>query len=161
MLNAEKHKKEILEITEEGYNFAVSKDRQNIVRCTVDFTCENCIFGEESDCCYSLARMKWLLSEYKEPIKLTRLEYEILKWLDKEGYKYIVRDSSDNLEAHDSTPKKVFSNYNGWVSKNEFKTLSPFAELFQFVQWEDEEPALIKQVLKNCEVADDDERREL
>lgn len=55
MLNAEKYKKEILEITEEGYNFAVSKDRQNIVRCTVDFTCENCIFGEESDCCYSLA----------------------------------------------------------------------------------------------------------
>lgn len=31
MLNAEKYKKEILEITEKGYYFAVSKDKQNIV----------------------------------------------------------------------------------------------------------------------------------
>lgn len=152
MLNAEKHKEEILKITEEGYNFAVSKDRQNIVRCTVDFTCENCIFGEESDCCYSLARMKWLLSEYKEPIKLTRLEFEILKWLDKGGYKFIVRSPSDNLMAHDSIPKKVL---NGWISENRYKTLTSFYELFQFIQWHDKEPTSIQDVLRNCEVADD------
>ena len=152
MLNAEKYKKEILEITEEGYNFAVSKDRQNIVRCTVDFTCENCIFGEESDCCYSLARMKWLLSEYKEPIKLTRLEFEILKWLDKGGYKFIVRSPSDNLMAHDSIPKKVL---NGWISENRYKTLTSFIELFQFIQWHDKEPTSIQDVLRNCEVTDE------
>lgn len=160
MLNAEKYKKEILKIVEEGYYFAISKDRQNIVGRCDGIECKNCIFDDD-ECAYNLSRMKWLLSEYKEPIKLTRLEFEILKWLDKEGYKYIVRDSSDNLEAHDSTPKKVFSNYNGWISKNEFKTLSPFNELFHFIKWEDEEPALIKQVLKNCEVTDDDGRREI
>ena len=45
MLNAEKYKKEILKIVEEGYYFAVSKDRQNIVRSCAGFTCENCIFN--------------------------------------------------------------------------------------------------------------------
>jgi len=153
MLNAEKYKKEILKITEEGYyNFAVSKDRQNIVRCTVDFACENCIFGGENDCGYSIARIKWLLSEYKEPIKLTRLEFEILKWLDKGGYKFIVRSPSDNLMAHDSIPKKVL---NGWISENRYKTLTSFIELFQFIQWHDKEPTSIQEVLENCEVKED------
>lgn len=153
MLNAEKYKKEILKITEEDYyNFAVSKDRQNIVRCTVDFACENCIFGEENDCGYSIARIKWLLSEYKEPIKLTRLEFEILKWLDKGGYKFIVRTPSGNLVAHDSIPKKVL---NGWVSENEYKTLTSFNELLHFIKGEDEEPASIQEIFRNCEVTDE------
>ena len=158
MLNAEKYKKEILKIVEEGYYFAVSKDRQYIVRSCAGFTCENCIFNGDNNCCYNLSRMKWLLSEYKESIKLTRLEFEILKWLDKEGYKFIVRSPSDNLMAHDSIPKKVL---NGWISENRYKTLTSFNELLHFIKWEDEEPTSIKQVLKNCEVADDDERREL
>ena len=149
MLNAEKYRSQVLDIIEEGRQFAVSKDRQNIVRCTVDFSCGNCIFGGENDCGYSLARMKWLLSEYKEPIKLTRLEYEILKWLDKGGYKFIVRSPSDNLMAHDSIPKKVL---NGWISENRYKTLTSFNDLLHFIKYEDEEPTSIKQVLKNCEV---------
>lgn len=154
MLNAEKYKKEILEITEKGHHFAVIKDRKNIVGTCDGIGCEKCIFKHYYIC--DFLRMKWLLSEYKEPIKPTRLEFEILKWLDKEGYKYIVRDSSDNLEAHDSTPKKVFSNYNGWISKNEFKTLSAFNELLHFIKWEDEEATSIKEILENCEVMDDD-----
>lgn len=49
----------------------------------------------------------------------------------------------------------LYSFYNGWVSKNEFKTLSSFNELLQFIKWEDEEPASIQEILRNCEVADD------
>lgn len=157
MLNAEKYKKEILEITEKGYYFAVSKDKQNIVGRCDGIECKNCIFDDD-ECAYNLSRMKWLLSEYKEPIKLTRLEFEILKWLDKGGYKFIVRSPSDNLMAHDSIPKKVL---NGWISENRYKTLTSFNDLLHFIKYEDEEPTSIKQVLKNCEVADDDERREL
>ena len=93
---------------------------------------------------------KW--SKEHQPLKLTRLEFEILKWLDKEGYKYIVRSPSDNLMAHDSIPKKVL---NGWISENRYKTLTSFIELFQFIQWHDKEPTSIQDVLRNCEVADD------
>ena len=156
MLNAEKYRSQVLDIIEEGRQFAVSKDRQNIVRCTVDFSCGNCIFGGENDCGYSLARMKWLLSEYKEPIKLTRLEFEILKWLDKEDYKFIVRNPGGNLMIYYDTPEKDVS---FWFYDSGCKILSGFNELFQFVQWEDIEPTSIQDVLKNCEVEDDTDKR--
>lgn len=152
MLNAEKHKKEILDITEEGYNFAVSKDRQNIVKGCNGNECENCIFDDNYYGC-DFSRTKWLLSEYKENIKLTRLEFEMLKWLEKEGYKFIIRNPNDNPMAYDSKPEKVL---HGWVHGNRYKLLSSFDELFQFVRREDEEPTSIQDVLKNCEVMDDD-----
>lgn len=160
MLNAEKYRSQILDIIEGGHPFAVGKDKQNIVRSCAGISCETCIFNEEEKYGYGCdyLRIRWLLSEYKEPIKLTRLEFEILKWLDKGGYKFITRSRSNNLIAHDSTPKKVL---NGWFSESRYKYLSPFDELLCFVKWEDEEPISIKQVLRNCEVADDDERREL
>lgn len=151
MLNAEKHKKEILDITKAGYYFAISKDRQNIVRSCNDIKCENCIFYNGNDCC-NFQCMKWLLSEYKEPIKLTRLEFEILKWLDKGGYKFIVRSPSDNLMAHDSIPKKVL---NGWISENRYKTLTSFNDLLHFIKYEDKEATAIQEVLENCEVVDE------
>lgn len=160
MLNAEKNKEKILDITEGGYYFAVSKDRQNIARNCDGIECEDCVFGEDDDCGCSFSRMKWLLSEYKEPIKLSRLEYEILKWLEKGGYKFIVRSPSDNLIAYNSAPRKAFS---GWVSENDFnelvfenkyKMLWSFNELFKFVKWEDEKLTSIKEVLDNCVVKD-------
>lgn len=76
MLNAERFRNEILDITEGGYYFAVSKDRQNIARSCDGLKCENCIFDEGNDCGCNFSRMKWLLSEYKETAKLSKLEYE-------------------------------------------------------------------------------------
>lgn len=157
MLNAEKYKKEILEITEKGYYFAVSKDRQNIVGRCDGIECKNCIFDDD-ECAYNLSRMKWLLSEYKEPIKLTRLEYDILKYLsDNTTCTYITRDRTGWIYLYDEKPEK---SVNWWEGKG-VNGFVMFNKLFQFVQWEDEEPTSIKQVLRNCEVADDDERREL
>ena len=88
-------------------------------------------------------------SKEHQPKKLTRFEFEMLKWLDKAGYKFIVRSPSDNLMAHDSIPKKAL---NGWISENRYKTLTSFNDLLHFIKYEDEEPTSIKQVLKNCEV---------
>ena len=34
--------------------------------------------------------------------------------------------------------------------------ITPFNKLFQFVQWEDEEPTSIKEVLEDCGVIDDE-----
>lgn len=153
MLNAEKYRSQILEFIdkEKTMYFSFKNDNANMLNRCCESNCNYCALYSPNDKC-AITRIKWLLSEYKEPIKLTRLEFEILKWLDKGGYKFIVRSPSDNLMAHDSIPKKVL---NGWISENRYKTLTSFNELFQFIQWHDKEPTSIQDVLRNCEVADD------
>lgn len=158
MLNAEKWKKEILDITEGGYYFAVSKDRQNIARSCDGLKCKNCIFDEEDDhdCGCNFSRMKWMLSEYKEHIKLTRLEYDILKYLsDNTKHMYIVRNKDGKLCIFDFEPVK--NKVNDWWSGRYMYGMVMFNKLFQFVQWEDSTPTLIKDVLENCEVVNDAE----
>lgn len=153
MLNAEKNKEKILDLTKEGNYFAVRKDRQNIARSCDGLCCEECIFDEEEDCGCSFLRMKWMLSEYKEPVKLTRLEYELLKFWNSKKYKYIARDFSGMLFIYDEKPSKK-SEF--WGSKNAHCILDDFDELFQFVQREDSEPTSIQEVLENCEVVEDE-----
>jgi len=156
MLNAEKFKKEILDIAERGYCFAVSKDRQNIARSCDDLKCEDCIFNEGDDCSCNFPRMKWLLSEYKETVKLTRLEYDILKYLsDNTKHMYIVRNKDGKLCIFDFEPVK--NKVNDWWSGRYMYGMVMFNKLFQFVQWEDSTPTPIKDVLNNCEVVNDAE----
>lgn len=160
MLNAEKFKKEILDIAERGYCFAVSKDRQNIARSCDDLKCDDCIFDEGDDCSCNFPRMKWLLSEYKETVKLTRLEYGILKFLlNDTGYRYIARNKYRheggvyNLYIFKDEPFEDSGVCcSGRDSGNEFYV---FNNLFAFVKWENSEPTSIKEVLDNCEVVED------
>lgn len=151
MINAEKFKKEILAMMDKNDRFAI--DNKNVLRKCVDLKCSECLFGE--GLCY-FERMKWLLSEYKEPIKLTRLEYDILKYLsDNTKYMYIVRDGNGNIFLYDEEPQKSES-APWWTGRGMCHT-SMFNKLFQFVQWEDSTPTLIKDVLENCEVVEDAE----
>lgn len=152
MLNAEKNKKKILDITEGGDYFAVRKDRQNIARSCDGLKCEDCVFDEDEDCACSFSRMKWLLSEYKEPIKLSRLEYDILKYIsDNTKYLYITRDDCNGLFLYGIEPTKGDG---CWYGKY-YAGMAAFSKLFQFVQWSDEKPTSIKDVLDNCEVIED------
>ena len=96
---------------------------------------------------------KWLLSEYKEPVKLTRLEYELLKWMIEKDYKCISRDSDRQLNVYYDKPVKDESY---WKTNKTYYDLDLLINLFQFVKWEDEEPTSIQEVLENCEVVDDD-----
>lgn len=152
MLNAEKYKKVILDLTEGGYYFAVSKDRQNIARSCDGLKCENCIFDEGNDCGCNFSRMKWLLSEYKETAKLSKLEYEFLKWSEKKGHKYIVRDKINHLFIFKDAPIK---RENCWVPESSYCSIALFDNLFKFIKQEDEEPIAIKDILENCEVVND------
>lgn len=103
-----------------------------------------------------MARLKWLLSEYKEPVKLSRLEYDILKYLsDNTRHMYITRSKSDNLFIFDIEPVKNNTNIQ-WIGRG-MKGMLMFNKLFQFVKWSDEKPTSIKEVLENCEVVDDDQ----
>ena len=89
MLNAERFKEEI---NKHNNEFGLT---DSIADCKT-LECKNCRFsslnnsdGEIIFC--STRKVKWLLSEYKEPIKLTKLEYDILKYLFNDtGYRYIV-----------------------------------------------------------------------
>lgn len=154
MLNSEKNKEKILDLTEGGNYFAVSKDRQNIARSCDGLNCEDCIFDEEEDCGCSFSRMKWMLSEYREPVKLTRLEYEILKWLIDKDYKYIARDSGGGLYVYYEQPPKKDRIW-GSALGDHF-SICDFRDLFPFIKWEDSEPTSIQEVLENCEVIEDD-----
>lgn len=154
MLNAEKYRKEILN-NYSGFSVIDSHidDCESIL-------CESCLFGNsKNDDGYLTCinrKVKWLLSEYKEPVKLTRFEYDILKYLsDNTKYMYIVRDGNGNIFLYDEEPQKSES-APWWTGRGMCHT-SMFNKLFQFVQWEDSTPTLIKDVLENCEVVDDAE----
>ena len=149
MLNAEKNKEKILDLTEGGNYFAVRKDGQNIAISCDGIKCEDCIFDEEEDCCCSFSRMKWMLSEFEEPIKLSRLEYEILKHVQKEGFNFITRNNCGNSVIHEIKPIKHDGSI-GWCTTSKSYMLYAFNGLFKFVTSEDEKPTSIKEVLDNC-----------
>ena len=153
MLNAERFKEEI---NKHNNEFGLA---DNIVDCGT-LGCRNCRFSRLNNSdgvviMCSTRKVKWLLSEYKEPVKLTRFEYDILKYLsDNTKYMYIVRDGNGNIFLYDEEPQKSES-VPWWTGRGMCHT-SLFNKLFQFVQWEDSTPTLIKDVLENCEVVEDE-----
>ena len=153
MLNAERFKEEINKYNNE---FGLA---DNIVDCRT-LGCRNCRFSRSNNSdgviiMCSTRKVKWLLSEYKEPIKLTRLEYDILKYLsDNTKHMYIVRNKDGKLCIFDFEPVK--NKVNDWWSGRYMYGMVMFNKLFQFVQWEDSTPTPIKDVLDNCEVIEDD-----
>lgn len=151
MLNAEKFKKEIKAITDKDYEFAVMADNPTVIKkCNTSVRCCDCLFY--NNICYT-NKIRWLLSEYTEPIKLTKLEYDILKHLsDNTKYLYITRDRCNRLFLYGMEPTKGDGHWNGKY----YAGMSALNKLFQFIQWEDEKPTSIKEVLENCEVIEDD-----
>lgn len=155
MNNAERYKNEIAEVKGK---FGMS---DKVVKCCYD-ECGTCIFSFDNNktdglghAC-TIRKVKWLIDEYKEPVRLTRLEYEILKYLsDNTIHMYIVRDGNGNIFLYDEEPQK--SESSPWWTGRGMYHMKMFNKLFQFVQWEDSTPTLIKDVLENCEVVNDAE----
>ena len=98
---------------------------------------------------------KWLFEEYKEPpIKLTELEYNILKFIkDNTKSSYIARDKEGILFLYDYEPYKSKGN-DWWVGKGS-TPFTPFNKIFRFIMWEDEKPYAINDILNHCRVFDD------
>jgi hypothetical protein len=154
MLNAERFKEEI---NKHNNEFGLA---DNIVDCGT-LGCRNCRFSRLNNSdgviiMCSTRKVKWLLSEYKEPVKLTRFEYDILKYLsDNTIHMYIVRDGNGNIFLYDEEPQK--SESSPWWTGRGMYHMKMFNKLFQFVQREDSTPTLIKDVLENCEVLENAE----
>lgn len=157
MLNAEKFKKEILNIVNDDFYIAVNKNDPNGVSKCGSFPCADCMFSKEENgkprCTKN--RINWLLSEYKEPVKLTRLEYSLLRHVYKLYYKYIARDKNGDISLYlDEPDKDLLTEI--WHGKEYAFTL--FNSLFKFVKWEDLEPTSIQEVLNNCEVIENESK---
>ena len=81
----------------------------------------------------------------KEKPKLTEDEKVILRNLPKE-YKWIARDTANYMYLFKNKPIK-----NTWMWDGAGATIFMFHNLFQFIEWEDEEPYSIEELLKGEE----------
>lgn len=149
VLNAEKFRKEILENSNVVFDFSMSKDKHTIKKCLG--VCDDCFFHEAGDHCSNI-KVKWLLSEYKEPVKLARFEHDVLKYLlEKTQYRFIARERNDTIYIYKRKPKK---GSDAWEIISGMRNFDLFINLFPFIKWEDSEPTSIEYVLNNCEVSD-------
>lgn len=94
----------------------------------------------------------YLLNEYREKIKLSKDEYVILKNIDEE-YQWIARDIDESLNVYKNKP---FKYGDIWDCVDIWEKLSIFEHLFKFINFEDEEPLNIQELLESCEVIEDE-----
>ncbi|MFR8153765.1 MAG: hypothetical protein ACLU9Y_04185 [Thomasclavelia ramosa] len=129
----------IEELSDEGFKVLFVDDNKNICRVV---TCSECV---------RLSLMN-LLEEYKEPVKLTKFEYEYLKVAKRERFNFIARDGDGRSFLYKNKPLKSSDE---WIvaSKDCCRILD---SLFKFVKWEDEDPYNINEILSNCEVIKND-----
>lgn len=139
-------------IKEYDYDFALKNGE--VIKCYG--TCKNCDFrsNNSGNCKYN--QIKWLYEKYKKKIPLATKT--ILENLN-ERYKWIVKDRNGNVWAYENRPRKEID-INKWTNVDNgymcgFRKV--FKEgIFNFLSWEDKEPTNIEELLKNCEVIDDE-----
>ena len=148
----------IEKIKDEIKNFDTNVNVDKVLSCwlhriTTNFNDNNNICGVVTCSeCLRLSLMG-LLEEYKEPIKLSKFEYEYLKVAKKEGFNFIARDKSNTLYGFEKQPTKRDLM---WGSGGDCVRM--FESIFKFVQWENEEPWNIDNILANCEVIENEKR---
>lgn len=102
---------------------------------------------------------KWVYDldelEPLESIKVTNLDYEMLKFVQKQGAKYICRDKGGLINLYEKEPY-IMSDDCTWWAGGKCSHLGKFTEqLFQFVKWKDKKYYVIEDVLENCEIEED------
>lgn len=90
-----------------------------------------------------------------ETIKMTKLDYEMLKFVQKQGARYICRDKGGFLNLYEKEPI-MSDDENSWWSDGRCSYLREFTEqLFPFVKWVDKKYYVIEDVLENYEIVED------
>lgn len=156
MLNAEKRKSELIMLLKVNKlnDCALRKDNKTFCECS-DIFYENCMFNDDKGCRNGL--IKWLLSEYKEVIVLSKLEYAILKYIfNRTKYRYIARDKLGEIFIYENEPKKNGDDWSVCLNGGGFTNIVILNELFKFIKWSDLTATSIKDVLADCEVVDDE-----
>ena len=100
MTNFEAYKDDLMKIKGE---FAFNKVKRRVIECGTDIDCEDCIFNGN---CFEDVKIKWLYSEYEEPI-LSNDELELINVLGKingKEYRYITRDTHNVIRLYAIKP---------------------------------------------------------
>lgn len=87
----------------------------------------------------------WLTEAEEKEVNKSKLEYELLKYWRNKGFKYIARDEDGTLCVYNEKPikkEKAFASIHGYHLVNECR------ELFPYVEWEDEEPTEIEDLIR-------------
>lgn len=140
----------------EKYDFnTLSVDIQNACVELIDNTNNQVVFKVKS---YNYVQiiielLKWLEQEYVEPIKLTDDEVVILRNIPEE-YKWLIRIRHCGLIVCNTKPERKKETWEIVPSMN----LYLFNYLFQFVNWDDEEPYSIDELLKMNEGEKDENK---
>lgn len=117
--------------------------------------CDKCVLGNVCDRQDEEYTKKWLLAEYKEPIRLTHDEYVILKNLPS-WCKWIAKDKYTMISTVFEEKPSKFDYI--WGCNEMSQKLSLFDNLFQFVKWEDEEPYEIAKLIADYEKENGNEK---
>ena len=112
------------------------------VRLSHEFFCNEPLYEYINKC------IEWTW-EREEKVKLTDVEKVILKNIPNE-YKYICRDEDERLYVYENMPYKNDID-SVWHFEGEYESLTLFKEMFKFIKFEDEEPYLIEDLLKESE----------
>ena len=137
MKNIEKYYDELIQVFEDKDDDVRCYWRRNIAEepCKGMVLCVECL--EQF--------FKWLNEEYREPITISADEKVILRNLP-EDFKYIARDSDADIFIYKTKPTK--DEY-GWIDEAlSAVSFNLYAHLFQFIEWEDDEPYSIEELLK-------------
>ena len=124
-------------------------DKKGMLSEQENILCIGCRFV--GDDCWK-RKIEWLLAEHKEQPTITSNEKKFLEILD---FEYITRDKTGALCGHEKKPVKDkciwLENGKVWsfIYNNDFKNVK-----FDFVQWEDDEPWAVEDLLK-LEVKDE------
>lgn len=152
MMDKETYEKELKRMFDSLSGGNKSTDRCGIKcsQCPLKKTCNNNIYAFD----IIEAVEKWSKEHPPKKYKVSQLEYDILKYIsDNTIFIYIARDENGKNYIFEAEPRKL----DDWWYGCGLSYMRIFDELFQFVQWEDEEPTSIQNVLENCEVEKDDE----
>lgn len=136
MKNFEKWEKEVKQIVIQNKPIAVVNNKP----CVCDPQCSQCRFnknnGDMRGCI--VKGFEWLYEEYKEPIKLSQLEFELLKYFSKK-YDYICKEE---IVYFENKSNKEWVNLEDWGE-----------DLFA---WLNKGEFPIQNILDNCEVVENE-----
>lgn len=145
MKNFEKFEKEIMRIASCGSSVAVVKGVPQHCNKT---DCKDCDFHGCRSCVHR--RFQWFYEEYKERPKLTKKERKFCELLEGKDI-WMVRNKIGTLYIYTIRPVKGCDD---WSASGYFCTVRYYGIFdvleteFKFIQWEDEEPWSIENLLK-------------
>ena len=115
------------------------------------------------DCILTSQDAKWYYHkenlELLKRSKITLLEFALLKSYYDKKYRYVARDRNYSLYFYKKRPVKkqeywAYPEHEGYNYARFI--IKPFVNLFNFIEWEDDEPFKIEEILKDFEVVDNE-----